>query len=78
MDKNEEIEYNTLEEEIRALELERKKYLIDINSDKERFIKELTNGSINKELNNINNYKIKKINIFKRIINKIKNILKYI
>jgi hypothetical protein len=78
MDKNEEIEYNTLEEEIRALELERKKCLIDINSDKERFIKELTKGSINKELNNINNYKIKKINIFKRIINKIKNILKYI
>lgn len=78
MDKNEEIEYNTLEEEIRVLELERKKYLIDINSDKERFIKELTKGSINKELNNINNYKIKKINIFKRIINKIKNILKYI
>lgn len=78
MDKNEEIEYNTIEEEIKALELERKKSLIDINSDKERFIKELTKGSINKELNNINNYKIKKINIFKRIINKIKNILKYI
>jgi hypothetical protein len=78
MDKNEEIEYNTLEEEIRALELERKKCLIDINSDKERFIKELTNGSINKELKNINNYKIKKDNIFKRIKNKIKNILKYI
>ena len=78
MDKNEEIEYNTLEEEIRALELERKKCLIDINSDKERFIKEFTNGSINKELKNINNYKIKKDNIFKRIKNKIKNILKYI
>jgi len=78
MDKNEEIEYNTLEEEIRALELERKKCLIDINLDKERFIKELTNGSINKELKNINNYKIKKDNIFKRIKNKIKNILKYI
>ena len=78
MYKNEEIEYNTLEEEIRALELERKKCLIDINLDKERFIKELTNGSINKELKNINNYKIKKDNIFKRIKNKIKNILKYI
>lgn len=78
MDKNEEIEYNTIEEEIKALEFEKKKCLIDINSDKERFIKELTEGSINKELNNINNYKIKKINIFKRIINKIKNILKYI
>lgn len=78
MVKNEEIEYNTIEEEIKALEFERKKCLIDINSDKERFIKELTNGSINKELKNINNYKIKKINIFKRIINKIKNILKYI
>jgi len=78
MVKNEEIEYNTIEEEIKALEFERKKCLIDINSDKERFIKELTKGSINKELKNINNYKIKKINIFKRIINKIKNILKYI
>lgn len=78
MVKNEEIEYNTIEEEIKALEFEKKKCLIDINSDKERFIKELTNGSINKELKNINNYKIKKINIFKRIINKIKNILKYI
>lgn len=78
MVKNEEIEYNTIEEEIKALEFERKKCLVDINSDKERFIKELTNGSINKELKNINNYKIKKINIFKRIINKIKNILKYI
>ena len=78
MVKNEEIEYNTIEEEIKALEFERKKCLIDINSDKERFIKELTKGSLNKELNNINNYKIKKINIFKRIINKIKNILKYI
>lgn len=78
MVKNEEIEYNTIEEEIKALEFEKKKCLIDINSDKERFIKELTEGSINKELNNINNYKIKKINIFKRIINKIKNILKYI
>jgi hypothetical protein len=78
MVKNEEIEYNTIEEEIKALEFERKKCLIDINSDKERFIKELTKGSINKELKNINNYKIKKINIFKRIINKIKHILKYI
>jgi hypothetical protein len=78
MAKNEEIEYNTIEEEIKALEFERKKCLIDINSDKERFIKELTNGSINKELKNINNYKIKKDNIFKRIKNKIKNILKYI
>ena len=38
----------------------------------------IANGSINKELKNINNYKIKKINIFKRIINKINNILKYI